>query len=178
MLHSQNPPNRETQISRHLAVQIQTEILVIFEFVPRNWVFRFGGFRGCSIVSGFYIVQMQSERHTSVQKIPPSVIQHSVTRFIDMCDCDMSHSYVWHDSFICVTWFIHMCDMTHSYVWHDSFIRATWLIYKRDMIHSYMWNDLFALMIWLFLTQLYSFIFKIKKIVFVQTRGGRAYSCS
>jgi len=26
------------------------------------------------------------------------------------------HSYVWHDSFICVTWLIHMCDMTHSYV--------------------------------------------------------------
>ena len=27
--------------------------------------------------------------------------------------CDMTHSYVWHDSFICVTWLIHMCDMTH-----------------------------------------------------------------
>jgi len=36
--------------------------------------------------------------------------------------CDMTHSYVWHDSFIRVTWLIHMCDMTHSYVWHDSFI--------------------------------------------------------
>jgi len=23
-------------------------------------------------------------------------------------------------SFTCVTWLIHMCDMTHSYVWHDS----------------------------------------------------------
>jgi len=23
---------------------------------------------------------------------------------------------VWHDSFICVTWLIHMCDTTHSYV--------------------------------------------------------------
>jgi len=34
----------------------------------------------------------------------------------------MTHLYVWHDSFICVTWLIHMCDMTHSYVWHDSFI--------------------------------------------------------
>jgi len=30
--------------------------------------------------------------------------------------------YVWHDSFLHVTWLIHMCDMTHSYVWHDSFI--------------------------------------------------------
>jgi len=26
--------------------------------------------------------------------------------------CDMTHSYVWHDS-LCVTWLIHMCD----YVW-------------------------------------------------------------
>ena len=28
--------------------------------------------------------------------------------------CDMTHSYMWHDSFTCVTWLIHMCDMTHS----------------------------------------------------------------
>jgi len=41
----------------------------------------------------------------------------------------MTHSYVRHDSFICVTWLIHMCDMTHSYVWHDSFICVTWLIH-------------------------------------------------
>ena len=33
--------------------------------------------------------------------------------------CDMTHSYVSHDSFICVTWLIHTCDMTHSYVSHD-----------------------------------------------------------
>jgi len=45
----------------------------------------------------------------------------------------MTHSYVWHDSFICVTWLIHMCDMTHSYVWHDSFICVTWLIHACDM---------------------------------------------
>jgi len=66
-----------------------------------------------------------------------------VTWLIHMCD--MTHSYVCHDSFICKTWHIHMwhglftCDMTHSYViwhthmWHDSFIR--------DMTHSYVWHD-------------------------------------
>ena len=26
----------------------------------------------------------------------------------------MTHSCVWHDSFMCVTWLIHVCDMTHS----------------------------------------------------------------
>jgi len=31
------------------------------------------------------------------------------------------------DSFIHVTWCIHMCDMTHSYAWHDAFICVTWL---------------------------------------------------
>jgi len=34
---------------------------------------------------------------------------------------------------VCVTWPIHMCDMTHSYVWHDSFICVTWLICMCDM---------------------------------------------
>jgi len=34
----------------------------------------------------------------------------------------MTHSYVWHDSFICVSWLIHMCDMTRPYAWCDAFI--------------------------------------------------------
>ena len=32
----------------------------------------------------------------------------------------MSHVYIY-TYVICVTWLIHFCDMTHSYVWHDSF---------------------------------------------------------
>ena len=63
----------------------------------------------------------------------------------------------WNDSFICVTWLIHMCcmigvsfralpvirmwDMTHSYVRHDSFIYGTWLIRMFDMTHSYVLHD-------------------------------------
>jgi len=39
--------------------------------------------------------------------------------------CDVTHSYMWHDSFICVTWLIHMCDIPRRYVWHDSFNRVT-----------------------------------------------------
>ena len=37
--HPQNPPNPETQISRYLTVQIQVQILVWIEFVPRNMSF-------------------------------------------------------------------------------------------------------------------------------------------
>ena len=63
--------------------------------------------------------------------------------------CDMTHSYVWHDSFICVTWLIHIWDMTYSYVWHDSFIRVTWLIHMCDMTHWNMWHDSFICATWL-----------------------------
>jgi len=46
---------------------------------------------------------------------------------------DVTHSYVWHASFICVTCLIHMCDMPHSYVWHASFIRVTCLIHMYSL---------------------------------------------
>jgi len=48
-----------------------------------------------------------------------------------ICLRDMTHSYVRHDdSFICMTWLIHMCDTTtDSYVWNDS----PWLTHKSGM---------------------------------------------
>jgi len=58
--------------------------------------------------------------------------------------CNMTHPYVRHDSFVCVTWIIHMCDMTHTYVWHDSFVCVTWLIRMCDMTHPYTRHDLFV----------------------------------
>jgi len=39
----------------------------------------------------------------------------------------MTHSYMWHDSFICVTWLIHMCDITHS--------QLTWTIQGLNNFH-------------------------------------------
>jgi len=47
----------------------------------------------------------------------------------------ITHLSVWHGSFICVTWLIHMCDMAYSYVRHDCFICVTWLIHMCDMTH-------------------------------------------
>ena len=46
--------------------------------------------------------------------------------------CDLTHSYLWYASFICVTCLIHVCDMTltclmHIYVWHDSCICVAWI---------------------------------------------------
>ena len=61
----------------------------------------------------------------------------------------MTHSYVWHDSSICVTWLTHMCDMTHPYVWHDSLIDVTRLIHMYDMTHSYVWHDSSICVTWL-----------------------------
>jgi len=51
---------------------------------------------------------------------------------------------VWLDSFMCVTWLIHVCDMTYSSVWHDSFMCVTWLIHMCDMTYSYEKHDSFT----------------------------------
>ena len=70
----------------------------------------------------------------------------------------LTHTYMWHDSLIYVTCLIHTCDMTHSYVWHASFIRVTWLMHVCDMTLSYVWHDAFICVTWLYTydtTQLY-----------------------
>jgi len=55
--------------------------------------------------------------------------------------CDMTHSYVWHDAFVCDTWLIRVCDMTHSYVWHDSFVRV--ILHGAWEVDAYVWHDSF-----------------------------------
>ena len=85
--------------------------------------------------------------------------------------CDMTHSYVWHDSFICVICLItqrhitrvYVC-ITRVYVWHDShishmssvtydmthpcgrqaYMRVTYLIHLCSMPHSRLWHDSFT----------------------------------
>ena len=74
--------------------------------------------------------------------------------------CDVTHLYVGHDLFICVTRLIHPCalnsrspcapqtnplrDVTHSYVGHDSFTCVQILVHVRDMTHVYVGHDLFT----------------------------------
>ena len=71
------------------------------------------------------------------------VVSHSTQ--CRMCDISLSrtHSYVSHNSFVCVTRLIRMCHTTHSYVWHDSFVCVTRLIRMCHTTHSYVWHDSF-----------------------------------
>jgi len=56
--------------------------------------------------------------------------------------CDITDPHVWHDSFICVTWLIHVCDMTHSDRLSESVVSHMWMKWSHmwmsmcDMTHS------------------------------------------
>jgi len=72
--------------------------------------------------------------------------------FLHLRSSNLSHKkhfnvcpYVWCDSFVCVTWLIHMCDMTHScdlYIWGAANCRvrsASMYVHTCDVTRSYMW---------------------------------------
>jgi len=78
--------------------------------------------------------------------------------------CVMTPSYVRRDSFVCVTWLIHICDMTridaYAYsffdatgklVCHDSLICVSWLPHMCVVTHSYAWHDSSIYVTWLVL---------------------------
>jgi len=93
----------------------------------------------------------------------------------DSCTCvtcltrvrDMTHVYEWRDSFICVTWQVHVCDVIRLcditlcnkellHVRHDWGTCVTCLTRVRDMTHvmcdmtrSYVWHDSFICVTWL-----------------------------
>jgi len=66
------------------------------------------------------ILQYQNESCDMSRDIPPAIILYYICNLVLHClilhMCDMTHSHVCHDSFICVTWLIHMCAMTHYFV--------------------------------------------------------------
>jgi len=66
-----------------------------------------------------------------------------------MLMCDVTHWWVGHDSSTCVLWPIHMCDTAQSFSWRHSFICVTWLSHMSDMTHSCVWHDSFMRVPWL-----------------------------
>jgi len=61
----------------------------------------------------------------------------------------MTHWYLCHDSFICVTRRIRVCAMTRSYEWCDSSVCMAWYIHMRDMTYFYARRDTFICVTWL-----------------------------
>ena len=64
--------------------------------------------------------------------------------------CDLTRTNSWHDAscllhdvFIRVKWRTHTCEMTHAYVWHDSFY--VWC----DMADAHAWHDSLMCVTWL-----------------------------
>jgi len=62
---------------------------------------------------------------------------------------DITHSYVWHDSLLCVTWLIRICGMACLSVWHGACIPVTWPIHGCDMTHSCVRFDSSMCVTWL-----------------------------
>ena len=102
----------------------------------------------CVGIEGGYVWRLNESCHR-YEWVMSHIWMSHVTYMNVMWRCDMTHSYVWHDSFICVIRLIHMCDMTNSRVWHDQYICVTWLIHIFDMPHSHTWHDPFICMTWL-----------------------------
>jgi len=66
---------------------------------------------------------------------------YKIVEFSDWLVWDMTHSCMWHDSFIYVAWRIHMWNVAHSYLWHDLFVWSDLLICGTDLcnvVHWYM----------------------------------------
>jgi len=57
--------------------------------------------------------------------------------------CDTTHSYVWHDPFICDTWLIQMYGMTSSHVWHDS-CSCTYVTQPVHMCGTTRWSNVYT----------------------------------
>jgi len=92
--------------------------------------------------------------HKESQPVPSYVSARYVYAWVTWLihTCDVTHAYVWHTSFMCVTrlvhthiarccamWLVRMCDGTRSYVWRDSFVCVMWLIQLTSCTQSCTW---------------------------------------
>jgi len=121
-------------ITRSLAKKILIQM--------RDMTLRTGGLHVCARVC-----ERDDDKLSKVLSTPPrctvSYVWHDSFTCVTwlLCMCDMTPLYVWCDSITCMTWLIHMCDITPLYVWCDSFTCATWFIYMCEMTHSYVWKS-------------------------------------
>ena len=106
-------------------VGIDSGLLIIIR--NRPW-FTFYWYKSEMRVRSELMVQINQRGGTGVETPPPRRFVGGVTRLRHTLHvCDMSHSCAWHNSFVCVTWIIHVYhawlihvyDITHSYVWHE-----------------------------------------------------------
>jgi len=69
-----------------------------------------------------------------------NTLQHTATHCntLQRPHCSLSHSYVWHDSFVCVIGLRYVCDMSHSPAWHGAFICVSWLVHFFALTQLYM----------------------------------------
>ena len=90
---------------------------------------------------------------SQVSRVPPSwwqrcAMTHPIYVTWRIGICDMTHSYVRHDSFVCAKRLVHTCYITHLYVWHESGVWPSWW-QRCDMTHSYMRHDSLVCATWL-----------------------------
>ena len=97
-------------------------------------------------------------------KFPKHMLIAVATRcylMLQVCLCDMTHSHVWHDSFIRVTCLIHMFQTPYSCMWHFSFmcdglfrcvaclIHVWWLVHICDLSRATGWRRLIGSLIFI-----------------------------
>lgn len=66
---------------------------------------------------------------------------------------NIGHGFVWHWSWVLMTWVMGSYDMGHGFVWHGSWVRMTWVMGSYDMGqglydigHGFIWHGLWVSM--------------------------------
>ena len=88
-----------------------------------------------------------------------------------------------HNSFVCVTWLMHICDITYSYVWSETlYVQGV-----RVMSHAWVmtrlceWDDLFACVTWLlthYMTNSYAWLDLFIRVTWLIRMRDMTSSCA